>query len=346
MATTTTPGNSFLPTHTHDPALDPQNEYTHQHHNHAIEPTSDAVYSSAHHPREHTNEFSPSPVVEDKTNFASSEKEYQGSSPSPVHGGNIERRRGLSHWYSGYLVYWHTLFFVLATAWWIAGLVLHRPGQDKHKVYNWVVPFLLWLFFSIRMLTFHVSPQPLFNVFKTIWSKVFVATLNKTIPVAYRGYAGGLLTVVVFLVGTMASKETAHNSRQDRAISLFGLLVFVAIFYGTSASRKNINWKTVQVGLITQFIIALFVLRTGVGYDIFKFISDLAVDLLGFAGNGFAFLFAAPSNFGYFATSVLPAIIFFIAIVQVAYYFGFIQFFIVKFATFFYWAMDISGAES
>ena len=39
-----------------------------------------------------------------------------------------------------------------------------------------------------------------------------------------------------------------------------------------------------------QFIIALFVLRSGVGYDIFDFISELARDLLGFANQGTIFL--------------------------------------------------------
>lgn len=343
----TTPGNSFLPTHTHDPALEADNEYKHRHHNHAIAPTNEEVYSTAHHPREHPNEFDPSSVVgHDKRTYATGEKEYTGSIHSPCREGEVIGRSRFSKWYTGYLIYWHALFFLLITAWWVAGLILHRPGQAQHKVYNWVVPFLLWLFVSIRLLTFHVSPQPLFNVVRTVWNVVFVATLDKTIPPKYRGYAGGLLTVAVLIIGSMASKETEHNTRADRAVSLFGLLVFVSLFYATSADRKRINWKTVQVGLITQFIIALFVLRSSVGYDIFKFISDLAVDLLGFAGNGFAFLFTDPSKFGYFATTVLPAIIFFIALVQVAYYFGVIQFFILKFAKFFFWAMGISGAES
>lgn len=80
--------------------------------------------------------------------------------------------------------------------------------------------------------------------------------------------------------------------------------------------------------------------------DIFAFISGLAVSLLGFAGNGFAFLFTDPSMFPYFVVGVLPAIIFFIAIVQLAYHYGVLQFFIIKFAVFFYWAMDVSGAEA
>lgn len=336
MAQTTTPGNSFLPSHHHE------------HHSHAIEPVSEATYTHAHDAREQ-----PDPLLEpgvasqvagEKGSVPSYNKELEHSDHSPTREGELSiKRRG---WYSGFRVFWHALFFALATAWWTAGLALHRPGQTKHRVLNWVIPFLLWLAVTIRLLTFHVSPAPLFRGIQFIWQKVFVSTLDRLVPKKYRSYAGGILTVVVFLVGTMASVETESNTRADRAISLFGLLVFIGIFYATSRARSKINWKTVQVGLITQFIIALFVLRTGVGYDIFKFISDLAVDLLGFAGNGFAFLFSDPSKFPYFVTAVLPAIIFFISIVQLLYYFGIIQFFIVKFATFFYWAMDISGAEA
>lgn len=42
----------------------------------------------------------------------------------------------------------------------------------------------------------------------------------------------------------------------------------------------------------------------------------------------------------------LPAIIFFISVVQVLFYMGFIQWFIRKFATFVYWALAVSGAEA
>jgi hypothetical protein len=65
---------------------------------------------------------------------------------------------------------------------------------------------------------------------------------------------------------------------------------------------KMVNWHTVIVGMFVQFIIALFVLRSGVGCkscktssyerwlinvadDIFNFISELARDLLGFANQ-------------------------------------------------------------
>lgn len=96
-----------------------------------------------------------------------------------------------------------------------------------------------------------------------------------------------------------------------------------------------------------QFIIALFVLRTKVGFDIFNFISLLARELLGFAGDGVVFLTGeSVLELGWFLTNVIPAIIFFVAFVQMMYYWGVVQWFIGKFAVFFFWSMRVSGAEA
>jgi CNT family concentrative nucleoside transporter len=99
--------------------------------------------------------------------------------------------------------------------------------------------------------------------------------------------------------------------------------------------------------MLVQFVIALFVLRTTAGYDIFTFISELARSLLGFARDGVTFLttpdIAAQT---YFFFSVIPAIIFFVSFVQLLYYWGILQWFIGKFSVFFFWSMRVSGAEA
>jgi CNT family concentrative nucleoside transporter len=81
--------------------------------------------------------------------------------------------------------------------------------------------------------------------------------------------------------------------------------------------------------------------------DIFSFISGLARDLLGFADQGTAFLTsAAIPKLGWFLVGVLPAIIFFVALVQLLFYWGVLQWLIGKFAVFFFWSMRVSGAEA
>jgi len=69
--------------------------------------------------------------------------------------------------------------------------------------------------------------------------------------------------------------------------------------------------------------------------------------LLGFAGDGVIFLTdeTVPA-LPWFLTGVIPAIIFFVAFVQMLYYWGIIQWFIGKFAVFFFWSMHVSGAEA
>jgi CNT family concentrative nucleoside transporter len=246
--------------------------------------------------------------------------------------------------YRKFRIYIHILIFLLVTGWWVASLVLHHPGSARPR--NWVVPFLLWLAISLRIFFLHVPSTIVSKPIKWTWKQTG-SRVNSMIPEKFRLPLGAFITFAVFIVGSFASAESADNTRANRAISLFGLLVLIAGLYASSKNRKAINWHTVISGYLIQYIVALFVLRTGVGYDIFDFISKLARLLLGFAKDGVAFLTSAETAAtGNFFFGVLPAIIFFVALVQLLYYWGFIQWFVGKFAVFFFWAMRISGAEA
>lgn len=99
--------------------------------------------------------------------------------------------------------------------------------------------------------------------------------------------------------------------------------------------------------MLTQFIIAVFVLRSTAGYDIFAFISSLARSLLGFAQQGTIFLTdETVPTLPWFLIGVIPPIIFFVALVQLLYYFGTLQWAVGKFAVFFFWSLRVSGAEA
>jgi len=65
----------------------------------------------------------------------------------------------------------------------------------------------------------------------------------------------------------------------DRAISVLGLVVFQFGFWATSRQRSHIQWHTVIVGLFIQQATALFVLKTSVGFHIFRWLATLASDL-------------------------------------------------------------------
>jgi concentrative nucleoside transporter, CNT family len=69
--------------------------------------------------------------------------------------------------------------------------------------------------------------------------------------------------------------------------------------------------------------------------------------LLGFANKGVIFLTDdTVPNLPWFFTGVIPPIIFFVSFVQLLYYWGVLQWFIGKFAVFFFWSMRVSGAEA
>ncbi|KXT18425.1 hypothetical protein AC579_8154 [Pseudocercospora musae] len=354
-----------------DPALDPAHQHQHGHLHHS----EHAVHAADHVPSytlDTTNEPSvipdPSPQdhihthahpgaghldhtatkeFENKSNDYGEKQHYsidveQGKA-SPISDSAVSPReekpsRGI---YRKYRPIWHAALWLLITAWWVAGLALH------HADMNWLVPFLLWLAFTIRFVTFYVPISYVTRPMHFAWNNTGVR-VNNMIPEKFRLYVGAAVTVAVILVGTFVSAESADNTRENRAVSLFGMLVLIFALWATSRNRKAINWHTVISGFLIQYIVALFVLRTQAGYDIFNFISGLARDLLGFAGDGVAFLTTQEivDTIHWFLLSVLPAIIFFVSIVQLLYYVGLLQWFIGKFAVFFFWAMRVSGAEA
>lgn len=217
---------------------------------------------------------------------------------------------------------------------------MHR--NDK----NWIIPFLFWLAIMIRLITLHVPITIVTKPMHWVWANTGTRIAN-LIPEKMRIPAAACLAIAVIIVGSFASEESEDNTRANRAVSLFGLAVFIFMFWATSRNRSKIVWHTVIVGMLMQFIIALFVLRTKAGYDIFNFISELARLLLGFARDGVAFLTTPEiSQNTYFMFSVIPAIIFFVSFVQLLYYWGILQWFIGKFAVFFFWSMRVSGAEA
>ncbi|KAL6882187.1 Na+ dependent nucleoside transporter C-terminus domain-containing protein [Trichoderma longibrachiatum] len=337
--------------HNPDPALEPahQHQHHHKHHSSRVDAAGhdDAVYAKGVNldpdlvpAQDHTHDEKhhiPAPEYSDHEKIGQTDIVRTGIDSDEA---DSQRRWRFGIAYRHYRAFVHVFIFLLFTGWWIASLILHR--NDK----NWVVPFLLWLAISIRLFFFHVPVRYLSNAIKWVWQHTALVVYAR-IPPKARTPAGAAVALAAVLVGSFVSEESADNTRENRAVSLFGMLVILFGFYITSNSRKHINWRTVIGGMLGQYVIGLFVLRTGVGYDIFKFIADRAGDLLGFAHDGVAFLTTDDvAALPWFFFGVIPAIIFFISLVQVLYYIGFIQWFIKKVAIFVFWALNASGAEA
>lgn len=339
-----------------DPALRPENQHTHEHLHHS--PRVDA--DGSHHHVVYTKGTSPDPGVvpeqshlpkHDEIETASTHKppayvvNSDSEKPDVVAGAEREEREPaqsgrIMRWYRRHRWIGHLFIFALFTGWWIATLVLHRHDM------NWVVPFLVWLAITLRLIFFHVPISYVSRPIKWTWKRTGVFVYER-LPPKSRTPLGAFVTVAAILIGTFVTEENADNNRENRAVSLFGLVVLIFVFWLSSKKRSAIQWRTVIGGMLAQYVIALFVLRTGVGFDIFKFIADRAADLLGFARDGTAFLTDdETSQMTWFLISVIPAIMFFVSIVQVLYYVGFLQWFIEKFATFVFWMLRVSGAEA
>lgn len=132
---------------------------------------------------------------------------------------------------------------------------------------------------------------------------------------------------------------------------LLGMVCLLALSYLLSENRKRINWRLVAVGMISQFILSICVLKLPFVRTGFASVSDFLVRLLSFSEEGTRFLLGDKlmdtNTFGYiFAFRVLPVVIFFSALTSLLYYLGVLQKIVYVFAWGMNKTMKLSGAES
>ena len=131
---------------------------------------------------------------------------------------------------------------------------------------------------------------------------------------------------------------------------IIGMISLVFIAYLFSSNKKAINWKTTFLGLTSQLILAVLILRVEFVQSIFEFFGKIFVKTLDFTMEGSKFLLGEMVNvesFGYvFLFQVLPTIIFFSALTSVLFYLGIIQKVVKILALSLSKLLNISGAES
>ncbi|KAF5386173.1 hypothetical protein D9615_002385 [Tricholomella constricta] len=221
--------------------------------------------------------------------------------------------------------------------WWISSTVL------KATRHRWIIQTLFaWSFIAIiafRYLSNSLVTRPI----EAVWNPL-VQRPWYNLPYPVRLTIGWLCLLAIVFGSAFGFPLHDGATYGDRAISVLGLAVFQFCFFLSSSSRKEIPWPTVVVGLFLQQAIALFVLKSKAGFDIFRWIATLASDFLrqGEAGAGFFFDAEIIAKHWFF----LASIIFFIACVQMMYYVGMMQWFIKHFAWLFFKLMNVSGAEA
>ncbi|XP_006460871.1 hypothetical protein AGABI2DRAFT_68805 [Agaricus bisporus var. bisporus H97] len=224
--------------------------------------------------------------------------------------------------------------------WWISATVL---PATRHR---WIVQ-TLWAWAFIIIIAFRFIPNSVVTKpVSAIWGPAVERPFFK---LSYRTRLGlGWFCLIAIVFGSAFGFPLQDNTKYgDRAISVLGLFVFQCGFWLTSRHRSHIPWPTVIVGLFLQQAIALFVLKSGAGFSIFRWIAALAADFLdqALAGAGFFFDPEVITKHWFFVNT-LSAIIFFVAFVQMMYYLGVMQWIIRHFAWFFFKIMGVSGAEA
>ncbi|MEH2160809.1 MAG: NupC/NupG family nucleoside CNT transporter [Nostoc sp.] len=132
----------------------------------------------------------------------------------------------------------------------------------------------------------------------------------------------------------------------ERAISALGILVFIGISYTFSVNRQAVRWRIVAWGLGLEFALALVILKTPWGLNVFKFLGDFVGNFLAFSDVGAKFVFGENFKDHFFAFQVLPTIIFFSAFISVLYYYGILQRVVNVMAWVMMKTMKTSGSES
>src|SRR3989440_9136240 len=136
-----------------------------------------------------------------------------------------------------------------------------------------------------------------------------------------------------------------------RFTGILGILTMLGLAFAFSTNRRAIRVKTVAWGLGLQAAFAVFVLKAEIGRRMFQTAGDAVNRLLSYAFAGSEFVFGELGKRGsqlgfYFASQVLPTVIFIAAFFAVLYHYGIMQFIIRQLARVMTSFMGASGAES
>jgi CNT family concentrative nucleoside transporter len=224
--------------------------------------------------------------------------------------------------------------------WWVSATIL------KATRHRWVVQTLFAWFFIIVIAWRFVPNSVVTRPISAFWIPRVQEPWYR-LPRSLRLTIGWLCLLAIVFGSAFGFKPEGNSTYGDRAISVAGLFVFQFCIWTSSTRRSEVPWPTVIVGLFIQQAIALFVLKSGAGFSIFKWIATLASDFLDQSTAGATFFFDADTVAKHwFFVNTLAAIIFFIAFIQMMYYTGVMQWIIKAFAWFFFKIMNISGAEA
>ena len=112
----------------------------------------------------------------------------------------------------------------------------------------------------------------------------------------------------------------------EKILALIGVFVFVGLGYLMSVDKKNINWKSVGIAFVGQFVLALLLIKTPL-WETVGVMSNAVSWLIAQSGEGINFVFGGlvpEGGYVMFINALLP-IVFISALMGLMFHFGILQ---------------------
>ncbi|KAF9920679.1 hypothetical protein FBU30_009468 [Linnemannia zychae] len=233
----------------------------------------------------------------------------------------------------------HAFLWACFTAFLIVAIVLNKSGPIS-------VLSVAYAFTTLYLISSYSSEGTFARPTKAVWDGC--ANALSKLPLRIRQVVGyGIFPVAMILTAVIPESDD-NGTRVQRVISLCGLTIFVLGLFITSRNRRAIHWPTVVAGIGLQYLLGLFVIRTDFGRTIFSYIGEFMASFLNFSSAGIGFIIGEDMDklYGHtFLFGVLPAIVFFGAVIQVLYYYNIIQTAIGAMGRVIVYLFEISGVE-
>uniref|UniRef100_A0A182P5K3 Sodium/nucleoside cotransporter n=1 Tax=Anopheles epiroticus TaxID=199890 RepID=A0A182P5K3_9DIPT len=220
--------------------------------------------------------------------------------------------------------------FVLTLAVFVSFTEQNECGMQWCDGYGMLV--LLVGLVYLGLVYYHLV-KPLFGRYfkESIVQPVTRIVVNFTKPWYIRLAAVGLV-----LAGFALFVYFETRDQTERLISLAGMAFLLVISFLLSKHPTRINFRTVVLGAVFQFLLGLFCIRWEVGRSIFSCIGDKVATFLNYTRAGASFVYGmvlvgdGENEYAIFAFSVLSVIYFFSFFISILYYLGAMQWVVLK----------------
>lgn len=136
----------------------------------------------------------------------------------------------------------------------------------------------------------------------------------------------------------------------EHLVGILGIIFLLGIAFLLSNNRKAIDRRVVLSGLGLQLFLAIFILKTTPGQQMFAFLGRGIEKILSFSEEGAKFVFGRLADFSFaghiFFVHIMATIIFVAVLVSIAYHIGLMQQIVKIFAKAMKFIMNVSGSEA